>query len=166
MHKFKVASGWSYTLPDGTRIQIPANAVPTAEEWVQIAIAPTVYLPDTGIYRKVGNGYTITLYEARSGKKISKNLKTDAQMSFSYANVSQATLAALDDEVAFHPAQYAADTWQLNQSFTINPSTKRIMVQTRRFGVWGLVQKQAELAVEPQVEQVFLPIVQRYLEQG
>jgi hypothetical protein len=163
MHKFKVANGWSYTLPDGTHIQIPANAVPTNEEWVQIAIAPTVYLPDNGIYRKVNNGYTITLYEARSGKKITQKLKADAVLSFSYATAVQTGLMALGTDVAtLQPAQYQADTWQPNQSYTHNTQVKRINVQTRRFGIWCLVQAQPSLVVEPtQTPFVFLPLVQR-----
>lgn len=158
MHTFEVERGWSYTLPDGTRIQIPANAVPTEETSVQISIKPNVYLPDNGIYRKVGNGYTFTLYEAQSGKKITQKLKTDAVISFR-ASSSQQLMDMKDDISSTMPVRYVADTWQPEKSYTRNTNDNSINVKTNVTGTWALVEPQAELSVEPL--ELFLPLVSK-----
>ena len=158
MHTFEVERGWGYTLPDGTRIQIPANAVPTEETSVQISIKPNVYLPDNGIYRKVGNGYTFTLYEAQSGKKITQKLKTDAVISFR-ASRSQQLMDIEDDISSTMPVRYVADTWQPEKSYTRNTNNNSINVKTNVTGTWALVEPQAELSVEPL--ELFLPLVSK-----
>ncbi len=84
---FKVVDGWSYTLSDGTQIQIPANAVPVdeGETQVRVAIEAAPFLEPGSLYDPaVYYGYRITLAQAQSGKQILQSLKADALLTLRY----------------------------------------------------------------------------------
>jgi hypothetical protein len=152
---FNVADGWSYTLSDGTQIQIPANAVPVAagETQVRIAIEPAPFLQPTSLYGLATYyGYTMTLYEASSGKQITQPLLADALLTLRY---DEGVLAKHHtSEAQIRPASFSADVWQTAGKFVANTATNKVTVQTKTLGSWALVR--------PQIADLFyVPVVRR-----
>jgi hypothetical protein len=137
---FNVVDGWSYTMSDGTQIQIPANAVPVdeGETQVRVAIEAAPFLEPSSLYDPaVYYGYRITLAQAQSGKQIVKPLKADALLTLRYDEGVLAQNYA--SEAQIRPASFSADLWQPAERFVTNAATNKMTVQTRTLGTWALV---------------------------
>jgi hypothetical protein len=148
---FNVADGWSYTLSDGTQIQIPPSAVPVSagETQVRIAVEPAPFLQPTSLYNLATYyGYTITLYEAKSGKQITQPLLADALLTLRYDEGVLAKRHTVESQL--RPASFSADVWQTANKFVANASANKVIVQTQTLGSWALVRPQiADMAYLP-----------------
>ncbi len=148
--EFDTGEDWTHTLADGFRIQIPANAMPTEAEEVQIGIMARVTdLPDNAEDRNISYGYLIAGYEKESGKEIHNTFYKDALLTFRYTDEQLRQSGA--DESAIRPAYYseASDAWQPAKSFTIDKVSNKVTVGIDRFGLWSLVATDIGMPPEP-----------------
>jgi hypothetical protein len=137
---FNVADGWSYTLTDGSQIQIPANAVPLddGETQVRVVIEPTPFLEPGSLYDPaIYYGYTITLFQAQSDKQVTQPLKADALLTLRYDEGVLAQHYANESQIS--PASFSAGLWQPAGRFVVNTAANKVTVQTRTLGTWALV---------------------------
>jgi hypothetical protein len=137
---FYVADGWSYTLSDGTQIQIPANAVPVDQDETQVraVIEPAPFLEPGDLYDPaIYYGYTITLFQAQSGKQVTQPLKADALLTLRYDEGVLTQHYANESQIS--PASFSAGLWQPADRFVVNTTTNKVTVSTRTLGTWALV---------------------------
>jgi hypothetical protein len=151
---FQASDGWSYTLSDGSQIQIPANTVPiTPTSQVQVVVEATPLLQPTSLYAMATYyGYTITLYDASSGKPITGPLRSDALLTLRYDAATLTKRSA--SEAQIRPASFLDNLWQPASKFVVNSLSNKVTVQTRTLGAWALVQPQGATVIH-------LPIVRR-----
>jgi protocatechuate 3,4-dioxygenase beta subunit len=154
-YTFKVSDGWTYTFTDATQLQIPANAVPlTPTAQVRVTVEATPLLPQTSLYSQATYyGYTITLYDAANGKRISEPLLEDAQLTLRYADSVLAERHIAEGQV--RPANFAANIWQVPAKYALNTTSNKVTIQTRSLGSWALVRPQLEPTV------LRMPVVRR-----
>ncbi|MEM7131251.1 MAG: carboxypeptidase-like regulatory domain-containing protein [Chloroflexota bacterium] len=140
---FDTDTVWTASLDDGTRIDIPAGAMPVTNEQgddVTITVTPLVEdLPDTYVARPIDYGYGIHLYEYRTGKRIEGNFNTDATLTFYYTDDELAALGITEEEIA--PAYYSTtdNAWRQIENFTVTTEENRITAQVNHFSNWALV---------------------------
>jgi hypothetical protein len=151
---FQASDGWSYTLADGSQIQIPANTVPiTPTSQVQVVVEATPLLQPTSLYAMATYyGYTITLYDASSGKQITGPLRSDALLTLRYDAATLTKRSA--SEAQIRPASFSDNLWQLASTFVVNTQSNKVTVQTRTLGAWALVQPQGTTVIH-------LPVMRR-----
>jgi hypothetical protein len=140
---FNVADGWSYTLSDGSQIQIPASAVKVSSDETQVraVVEPAPLLPPTALYDQATfYGYTITLYEASSGKEITQPLLADALLTLRYDE--NVLTRRRTPESHIRPASFSSNIWQPTDKFVVNTAANKVTVQTRTLGSWALVRPQ------------------------
>ncbi|HEX9439085.1 MAG TPA: hypothetical protein VF909_05360 [Roseiflexaceae bacterium] len=152
---FNVADGATYTLSDGTQIQILANAVPVSqgETQVRITIEPTARVTPTDLYRGATYyGYSINLFEGESGNQITQQLNADALITLRYTQSDLAQHGAAESQI--RAASFSDDLWQPAASYVPSPEQNKVTVLTRTLGTWALVQSQGS-------SQLNLPLVRR-----
>jgi len=130
--------GWSYTLQDGTRIDIPAGAIPS-DDTVAISFSPLVdSLQRTATDKPIGWGYAISISEQSTGNKITDNFNTNVLLTFKYdaADLNEAGLT--EDDIA--PAYFSTTTnsWTKVESFTVDKDANTVTVQVNHFSTWAL----------------------------
>ncbi len=157
---FDPSVGWTGVLSDGTRIEIPAGAMPTTDT-VRIAITPLVdELPRTLTSRPLGYGYAIAAYDDATGSQIVSNFNTDVNITLYYA---EADLRQKNFNVKdLVPAYFSTTTnaWTLVDSFTVDTAARRITAQINHFSRWTLSSVQtATDTSNPSV--VYLPLATR-----
>ncbi len=151
-HTFRVSEGWSGTLPDGTTVQIPANAIPTSEDEVVLSIRPTVYMPPSVLYEAVRDAYDLHIYEKISGREINGDFNSYIQLGLRYdpAQLNQTEVSHLQ------PSDVIAGGWQPSDNFTVNANTDEVTVMSRHLSTWAL------MVAKPSIDhRVFLPFTQR-----
>jgi protocatechuate 3,4-dioxygenase beta subunit len=156
-YTFKASEGWTYTFTDATQLQIPPNAVPltpTAE--VRVTVEATPRLPQTSLYRQATYyGYTIMLYDAVTGRRITEPLKADAQLTLRYDD--EVLSESHTSESQLRPANYTTNIWQSSTKYVLNTTANKVTVQTRSLGAWALVRPQQDASSGT----VWLPLVVR-----
>ncbi len=130
--------GWTNTLEDGTRIEIPAGAIP-ADGNVAISFTPMVdELQRTATDKPIGWGYAITVSEAETGTHITDNFNTNVLITFAYRDEDLAQEGLTEDDIS--PAYYSTTTesWTKVESFTVDKDANTITVQVNHFSTWAL----------------------------
>jgi hypothetical protein len=130
--------GWNSTLEDGTRIEIPAGAIP-ADGNVCISFTPTVdELRTTATDKPVGWGYAITISEQSTGSQITDNFNTNVLITFAYRGEDLAAEGLTEDDIS--PAYFSTTTnsWTKVESFTVDKDANTVTVQVNHFSLWGL----------------------------
>lgn len=155
---FTVAQGWTGTLADGTTVQVPANAIDTQLPQVRILIEPTVYVPETYLYRPLNYGYKMTLYDS-NGKEIISNFNRDILLTLRYT----------EDELAHHgvsesslqPGYLSGSSWRPNNQYIQDTDTNKFDVQVKNPGTFALLSANTTLQVAAASELVYLPMIMR-----
>ncbi len=148
--EFRAEDGWSHTLSDGTRIQIPGNAVPTDEEFVKAIVEPRADgVPESSGNHIISHGYSVSLFERESGREILGMLDRDILMTFRYSGTDLTDQGIQAQNI--RPAYFseASGSWQRAESFTPDTSANRITFQTGHLSVWALVATQIGDEAEP-----------------
>jgi|GEM_PF-3285273 len=141
--EFRAEDGWSHTLSDGTRIQIPGGTVPTDEEFVKIIIEPRAEgVPENDGNHIVTYGYSVSLFEKESGREILGTLNRDILMTFRYSGADLLNQGIRTQNI--RPAYFseASGSWQRAETFTLDGSANKITFQTGHLSVWALVATQ------------------------
>ncbi|NTV65671.1 MAG: hypothetical protein HGA65_19355, partial [Oscillochloris sp.] len=153
---FAAAKNWNVTLSDGASISIPANVVPLSDDetMARIVIEPTIFLPGDSLFDEANSyGYSISLYEAKSGKQITAPLRKPAQLTLRY---NPATLQENEATLAnVRPANYTLNHWSATGSYTLDSAARAFTVETNTLGTWALMQ------LVNGVTTIYLPIVGR-----
>jgi protocatechuate 3,4-dioxygenase beta subunit len=143
--------GWTNTLEDGTRVEIPAGAIP-ADGNVCISFSPMVdELQSTATDKPVGWGYAISLTEQSTGSHITDNFNTNVLITFSYRDQDLADMNLTEDDIS--PAYYSTTTnsWTKVESFTVDKEANTVTVQVNHFSTWALTGgRGAQSESEPQ----------------
>ncbi len=129
---FAVADGWSFTLPDGFRIEIPPHAINTREKQVVIEVRPTVKMPETLIYTLPTYGYQITLRD-RSGKPITSEFYKAMRLTFRYVE------ALIPDESRLLAGRLGEQGWLWQQQATPDRAMNMISLSTQVPGSYALL---------------------------
>jgi len=154
---FDPSIGWTYTLSDGTRIEIPAGAMPTTDT-VRISITPLVEeLPNTLTARPFGYGYAIVAYENSTGNQIVSNFNANVLITFYYTEEELRRRGVSEDDLS--PAYFSTTTnsWTKVESYSVDKVANRVTVQINHFSVWAITAGQSE----GRTYQLFLPLVMR-----
>ncbi|MBN2020512.1 MAG: carboxypeptidase regulatory-like domain-containing protein [Sedimentisphaerales bacterium] len=133
--------GWTNTLEDGTRIEIPGGAIP-ADGNVCISFTPMVdELQRTATDKPVGWGYAISITEQATGDPITGNFNTNVLITFSYRDQDLADANLTEDDIS--PAYYSTttDSWTKVESFTVDKDANTVTVQVNHFSTWALTGK-------------------------
>lgn len=159
---FDPSIGWTHTLSDGTRIEIPAGAMPTTDT-VRISVTPLVEeLPNTLSARPFGLGYAIAAYENSSGNQIVKNFNANVLITFYYTEDQLRRRGVSEDDLS--PAYFSTTTnsWTKVESFTVDKDANRVTVQINHFSTWALTMPAtAEQEEAPPGTRLYLPLVLR-----
>ncbi|QTA89470.1 Carboxypeptidase regulatory-like domain-containing protein [Desulfonema magnum] len=153
-HEFGVEEGWSYTLSDGTQVQIPANAIRTLKKEAKITIEPRISgLPSNANYRTINYGYDIVLYEKGTAKEIAEDFSEDVLLTLRYTDqqISESGI----NEANIRPAYLVEGTssWKLIKNFTLDKDANKITFPTDHFSTWALVAANTEnTSVSPDIE--------------
>ena len=129
--------GWNSTLEDGTRIEIPAGAIP-ADGNVAISFTPMVdELQRTSTDKPVGWGYAISISEQSTGNHITDNFNTNVLLTFSFRDEDLVDAGLTEDDIS--PAYYSTTTssWTKVESFTVDKDANTITVQINHFSLWA-----------------------------
>jgi len=137
IEEFSPEDGISLTLSDGTRIQIPGNAVSTTGETLKLIVTPLAEgLPDTAENRVITHGYDITIYE--SGRSLSGELHKDVLITLrcDADDLEKAGIRARD----IRPASFSETSgrWLPAENFTRDETGLRIRFRTNHLSVWAL----------------------------
>jgi len=148
IEEFSPEDGISLTLSDGTRIQIPGNAVSTSEETLKLIVTPLAEgLPDTAESRVIAHGYDITIYE--SGRSLSGELHKDILITLrcDADDLEKAGIQARD----IRPASFSetSGSWLPAENFTRDETGLRIRFRTDHLSVWALTDIVTEGLAEP-----------------
>lgn len=130
--------GWTRTLEDGTRIEIPAGAIPS-DDTVCISITPLVEtLQRTATDQPIGWGYAISISEDTTGNPIVDNFNTNVLLTFMYDEEDLDEEDLTEDDIS--PAYFSTTTnsWTRVESFTIDRDANTVTVQVNHFSVWAL----------------------------
>ncbi len=158
---FDPAVGWSYTLDDGTHIEIPGGAMPTTDT-VRISITPSVdNLLNTRLSRPLRYSYYFSVYENSSGKQIVSDFNTNIIMTWYYTKNELESLGINEDDlsIAFLSADISA--WAGVDSVSIDKEANRITAQINHFSCWTMMssQEMEEVTLPVNSEYIYLPII-------
>jgi len=135
---FDPSVGWTHTLENGTKIEIPGGAIPTTDT-VYISFTPMIEeLQDTATDKPVGFGYSISIYEESTGNKITQNFNTNVLMTFYYTDEDLEDIGITEDDIL--PAYFSTTTnsWTKVESFTVDKEANKVTVQINHFSLWAL----------------------------
>ena len=140
---FDVGQAWTEILGDGTRIDIPAGAIPVADRNgrdVTLTITPlTADLPGTLSAQPLNYGYAIHAYSWHSGEQVTQNFNSNVTLTFYYTDEELDELGITESDIA--PAYFSttSNRWILIESFTVDPDENKITAQISHFSNWALV---------------------------
>jgi len=141
--EFRADEEWFHTLPDGTGIRIPANAVPTDGTFVKVIVEPRADdVPENSGNHIVSHGYSVSLFEKESGREILGRLNRDMVMTFRYSGGDLMNQGIRTQNI--RPAYFseASGSWQRAESFVPDSTAGKITFQTDHLSVWSLVATQ------------------------
>jgi hypothetical protein len=145
--QFDARSGWSGTLPDGTRVEIPPGAVVLNNDevagdgrgLVQLTITPTSDIYPTQQFAMGGwYGVEIALRAVQSGRPITR-LQTPMRVTLRYSGADK--LLTDIRESRLRPARLLDGAWQVAGAFVADRGANKLTFQTRELGRWALVQQ-------------------------
>ena len=155
---FDPSVGWTGTLSDGTKIEIPAGAMPTTDT-VRISVTPLVEeLPNTLTARPFGYGYAIVAYENTSGVQITKNFNKNIVITFYYTEAELSRRGVSEDNLS--PAYFSTttNTWTKVESYMVDKTANQVAVQINHFSRWSLT---APAEAAPTSFSLYLPLIRR-----
>lgn len=155
----RVAAGWSHTLADGTRLQIPPHAIVTDEDFVHIVVEPKMQLLGDSHYQTASIIYAITLREAESGQRITQDLRGAMLVNMPYT-ARRLSLLHVADETELRPALYASELWQPATSYQLDTTAQRVSFRTNKVGDWALVVPNVRNPY-PTIQRIYMPVVIR-----
>ena len=135
---FDPSIGWTHTMSDGTRIEIPAGAMPTTDT-VRISVTPLVEeLPNTLTARPFGFGYAIVAYEDTTGNQIVQSFNANVLITFYYTEKEVRKRGVSEDNLL--PAYFSTTTnsWTKVESYSVDKAANRVTVQINHFSVWAM----------------------------
>ncbi len=141
----------SIELDDGTRLFIPAGALPTTER-VILHITPLASVPYMRNGNVLGLGYAFEAY-TESGESLTDNFNQDVVITFKY-NPVEVMLRGLNIN-RLKPAYFSTTTnsWTRPDSYVVDEDRHTITMQINHFTLFSLVGE------EEAGTQVFLPMV-------
>ncbi len=139
-------------LDDGTRVFIPAGALPTSER-VILHITPLASVPHLRHGDVLGLGYAFEAY-TESGEPLTDHFNQDVVITFKY-NPVDLLLRGLNIN-RLKPAYFSTTTnsWTRPDSYVVDEDRHEITMQIDHFTLFSLVEVEAG-------NQVFLPMVVR-----
>ena len=143
-------------LDDGTKIYIPAGAMPVdAGEEVTLHISPISTLPHQHHARLYKYGYAFIALD-ESGTQITSNFNQNVYISFSYTEAELDELHLDEDRLV--PAWYSttAQTWMLPQSYVVDQDQNKVVLGIDHFTDFALLNGAPDETVE-----IFLPMIIR-----
>jgi len=157
---FDPSVGWTKTLSDGTRVEIPAGAMPTTDT-VRISVTPLVeQLQNTLTARPFGFGYALAAYENTTGNQIVQNFNSNVLFTFYYTEAELEKHGVDEDNLS--PAYFSTTTnsWTKVESFTVDKTANKITVQVNHFSTWALTSPAQEGRTSGGGEYpVYLPVI-------
>ncbi len=135
---FDPAVGWTHTLENGMRIEIPAGAIP-ATDTVAISITPVVdSLQKTHNDQPLGFGYGISIADEATGNPIVDTFNANVLMTFVYVDYDLEQEGLTEDDIS--PAYFSTTTnsWTKVESFTVDRDANSVTVQINHFSTWAL----------------------------
>jgi sugar lactone lactonase YvrE len=155
-------AGLTLSLSDGTLIQIAPNAVPAASDAnIRVTVDPRIELPSTDLNQvALYYGYTIHLYDVRTGRPIDQPLNQPATITFRYTPAQLQQLGISENDL--QPAQFADDTWHVADGFLRDTqgASKTISLKTDILDSWALVVEQSACAATG-CARLYVPLVGR-----
>lgn len=143
--EFDNANGWSATLEDGTRVEIPPGAVPLgtdAGSRVRVSVLPTINIFPTAQYDEANwYGYTIELLDVSNNLVIRDDLQAPMRLTLRYDSRDRVLNNLREHELRPARLLEAEERWQEPESFVADPLLDQITVQTKQLGTWALVQR-------------------------
>lgn len=156
--EFDNAGGWSALLADGTRVEIPPAAVPLGNgdgTRVRVRVTPTINIFPTAQFAGGSwYGYEIALEAVASNRPIGEDLLAPARITLRYGGRDLVINRVRESRL--RPALLAGRSWLPADGFVADLVNNQISFQTRRTGVWALVQDQAGCA-----DCIYLPQIRR-----
>jgi hypothetical protein len=154
---FDPSVGWTGVLSDGTRVEIPAGAMPTTDT-VRIAVTPLIEeLPNTLSARPFGYGYAIVAYEDTTGNQIVSSFNANVLITFYYTEEDLAQRGVTEDNLTPSYFSTTTNSWTMVDSFTVDTDANRITAQIDHFSNWGLTAP----AEAPSTPILYLPLILR-----
>jgi hypothetical protein len=146
---FDAGQAQRLTLADGTKIFVPAGAMPV-EGLVTLRIVPLASLPHQRHAHVVKYGYAIFATD-ESGRPIEERFTHNVVIRFNYDEVDLAGW-----EHTLKPAYFSTTTneWTFPESYTIRPDLNLVTMEIDHFTNFALVEGQAP-------EAVFVPLLMR-----
>jgi uncharacterized repeat protein (TIGR01451 family) len=154
---FSATVGTTIVLSDGTKVEIPAGAMPVTGT-VRLAVVPMVEeLPNTLTARPFGWGYGIYAYDS-SGKQIVSKFNKNVYLTFYYSDAELAKRGVSEDNLS--PAYFSTTTnsWTKAAVATHDKASNQIKVQIDHFSTWGMVSPQAEGGSQA-YQKVYMPLI-------
>jgi len=149
---FDPATPQSVTLADGTRIFIPAGALPATGQ-VTLHITPIASFPHQHHARLYKYGYAFIATD-ETGQPLTARFNQNVIISFGYED---AVLEALNlNEQLLKPAYFATSTqtWTVPDSYVVDTETNRVTMQIDHFTDYTLINSALQY-------KIFLPTVPR-----
>ncbi len=148
---FDASEAQSLVLADGTRIFIPAGAMPVAGQ-VTLHITPIATLPHQHHARLYKYGYAFIARDA-NGAPITANFNQNVIISFGYDEAELAQLGLV--ETHLRPAYFSTTTnsWTIPDSYVVDTADDRVTMQIDHFTDYTLL--------AAPLQQVFLPTLSR-----
>ncbi|QTA84768.1 hypothetical protein [Desulfonema magnum] len=148
--EFRREDGWTGTLSDGTRIQIPANAVPTEEEFVRIiAEARAEETSESGGNHIITYSHSVTLYEKESGREILGGLDREVLITFGYDTDVLQEQGIWTRNIRPGYLSGASGTWRPSENFTSDGTGDSVTLGTGHLSVWSLTATRTGDGSEP-----------------
>ncbi|MEM7127131.1 MAG: carboxypeptidase-like regulatory domain-containing protein [Chloroflexota bacterium] len=163
---FATSSGWSGELSDGTRVDIPARAIPRANDVTVTIHSISDELPQTAGDQPINYGYEINVHNNENGQEVTDGFDEDATITFTYSESDLRRAKITESDIV--PAYYneETDSWVTVSGYSIDTNRNEVSVQTDHFSLWALVYDPEEApaaSATPQqnilTEMILLPFV-------
>jgi hypothetical protein len=136
---FVAGAGWRHTLSDGTSVEIPPGAVPAPpDSRVRVVVEPATILDSERHRRATFYGYTIALFDASTGARLSSTLRAPALLTLRYNDDAVWANDVMESRIL--PARQADRLWLPVSVFSLTRGTNRVSLRTTELGTWALVE--------------------------
>ncbi len=149
------------SMDDGTKISIPANAMPvdTITETISISIDPIASLPDQDHAEVVNYGYQI-LAKDSTGALIEASFNQDVELTFRYDPSQTADIPEDELQVAYYST--TTERWTYVENFIVDTDNNTITMLIDHFTDFAVVGDPSNAVTEPENptgSTLFLPII-------
>lgn len=129
---FDVAEAWSGTLDDGTKIEVPANAVPVADQDgddIRVVVRPfTNWLPRGYELEVIKYGYAIDLFNVHTGEQIISSLNHSMMITYIYDDAVLNAMNSSAESLGVSARSEYAQDWEPVSSVNIDEATNTLSI--------------------------------------